>query len=42
MAHKQKGITIRCMSWCKHLRKDGKKHFWGRQRQADKRLCKEQ
>lgn len=41
MANVKKGQTVVSPEWAKHLRR-AKRWFWRRQRQADKRLAKEE
>ena len=42
MAHKQKGLTVRPNVWWRHLGNYFGRHFWKRQRQADKKEIDEQ
>lgn len=42
MAHKRKGQLTPCKEWVKHLRKDGKREFWSAERNAEKKLIKEE
>lgn len=41
MATVKKGITVETPEWWKHLRKFVHRRFWKRQRQADKKLARE-
>jgi hypothetical protein len=42
MAHVKKGHTVRAPQWWKHLRPFWKKVFWSKQRQADKKMSREE
>jgi hypothetical protein len=41
MSTVKKGITVKATEWAKHLRPYGKRAFWRRQRNDNKRLCHE-
>ena len=38
----KKGMLTRSLEWCKHLRPEGRRHFWKGERAAEKREIKRQ